>query len=91
MKLLLHDDDALESQDHGSYKDQIGSMRGFAWPKLLQAIECADAALATLIARDSRRRKLCLLAGERHLVIFAGSEGRFRKEVRKLGYSLPGH
>ncbi len=54
-------------------------------------IECADAALATLIASDSRCRKLCLQAGERHLVVYAGSEGRFRKEVRKLGYSLPGH
>ena len=53
-------------------------------------IEYADAALATLIANDARCKKLCLLAGERHLVIYAGSEGRFRKEVRKLGYSLPG-
>ncbi len=58
--------------------------------RLERLIECADAALAILIANNGRCRKLCLLAGERHLVIFAGSEGRFRKEVRKLGYSLPG-
>ncbi len=56
----------------------------------VRLIECADAALATLIASDSGCRKLCLLAGDRHLVVFAGSESRFRRELQKLGYSLPG-
>lgn len=52
-------------------------------------IECADPALAALIANDSRCRNYCLLAGERHLVIYAATESRFRSVVRKLGYSLP--
>jgi hypothetical protein len=52
-------------------------------------IECADPALATLIANDSRTKRLCLPAGERHLVIPAESETRFRSALRKLGYSIP--
>ena len=52
-------------------------------------IECADAALATLIANDSRTKPFCLLAGERHLAVPVESEARFRGALRKLGYSLP--
>ena len=55
----------------------------------VRLIECADAPLAALIANDSRCKKLCLLAGDRHLIVYAGYESRFRNEVRKLGYSLP--
>ena len=52
-------------------------------------IECADAALAAQIANDSRTKRYCLLAGERHLAVFTDSETRFRSAVRKLGYILP--
>lgn len=52
-------------------------------------IECADAALATLIANDSRTKPHCLLAADRYLVVPAESETRFRTALRKLGYSLP--
>ncbi|MEE4376624.1 MAG: helicase-associated domain-containing protein [Candidatus Competibacteraceae bacterium] len=51
-------------------------------------LECADAALAMLIANDSRTKPFCLPAGERHLVVPAESETRFRNALRKLGYSL---
>jgi Helicase conserved C-terminal domain len=51
-------------------------------------IECADAALATLVANDVRTRRLCLLAGERHLVVPARSERAFRRAVREIGYPL---
>lgn len=51
-------------------------------------IECADAALATLVANDARTRRLCLLAGERHLVVPARSERAFRRAVREIGYPL---
>lgn len=33
--------------------------------------------------------KASLLAGERHLAVFADGEARFRSAVRKLGYILP--
>jgi len=56
---------------------------------LARLIECADPALAALIANDSRTKRYCLRAGERHLAVFADNESRFRTAVRKLGYSLP--
>ena len=52
-------------------------------------IECADAALATLIANDSRTKPYCLLAGDRLLAVPADAETRFRTALRKVGYSLP--
>ncbi len=52
-------------------------------------IECADTALAVLIANDSRTKKLCFLAGEKHLVVPIESETKFRNAVKKLGYSIP--
>jgi len=33
--------------------------------------------------------KASLLAGERHLAVFADGEARFRSAVRKLSYILP--
>jgi hypothetical protein len=51
-------------------------------------IECADPALATLIANDSRSGRHCMHAGERHLVVQASSEAAFRRTLRALGYLL---
>ncbi len=56
---------------------------------IARLIECADATLATLIAHDSRTKKYCQLAGEKHLVVLLDQETRFRNGLRKLGYSLP--
>jgi len=52
-------------------------------------IECADAELAELIASHERTKKLCLRAGERHLVVKADAEEQFRKAVHLLGYGMP--
>lgn len=51
-------------------------------------IECGDPALAALVANDSRTRRLCLLAGERHVVVPAASEPAFRRALRDLGYAV---
>jgi hypothetical protein len=51
-------------------------------------IECADPALAALIANDSRTRQHCIRAGERHLVVPASSEAAFRRALREVGYLL---
>lgn len=53
---------------------------------LARLIECADAALAALIANDTRTRKHCLRAGECHLVVPAGSETAFRRGLHDVGY-----
>lgn len=53
---------------------------------LARLVECADPALAVLIANDSRTRKHCMLAGERHLVVPASSEAAFKRTLRDIGY-----
>ena len=55
---------------------------------LARLIECADPALAALIANDTRTRKLCMRAGEKHLVVAASSESAFRRALRDVGYLL---
>jgi len=57
--------------------------RGFA-----RLIEAQDPVLAQLIANDSRLRSLCLVAGERHIVVPSDSEAAFRRALRELGYTL---
>jgi hypothetical protein len=54
-----------------------------------RVIECVDAALATLIARDRATRSLCRLIGERHLAVPLDAELKFRAALRKLGYVMP--
>lgn len=53
---------------------------------LVRLIECADAPLATLIARDPRLRTLCTLVGDHHLAVPLEHEERFRRTLRTLGY-----
>jgi hypothetical protein len=53
---------------------------------LARLVECADAALAALIANDTRTRKHCMLAGERHLVVPSSSEAAFKRALREIGY-----
>jgi hypothetical protein len=55
---------------------------------LARLIECADPALAALIAGDTRTRKHCMRVGERHLVVPASSETAFRRALRDSGYLL---
>ena len=62
-------------------------------------IRCADPALATLIANDSRTKAYCFLADQPkaitagqacYLVVPIETETKFRNALKKLGYSLPG-
>jgi hypothetical protein len=55
---------------------------------LVRLIECADVALAALIANNTRTRKHCLRTGERHLVVPAGFETAFRRGLREIGYLI---
>jgi hypothetical protein len=61
-------------------------------------IRCADTALATLIANDSRTKAFCFLADQpkamiagqaSYLVVPAETETKFRNALKKLGYTLP--
>ncbi|MCX6629649.1 MAG: hypothetical protein NTW28_18685 [Candidatus Solibacter sp.] len=53
---------------------------------LARLIECADAALAAMLAGEARMRKLCTLVGDRRLVVPVASEAAFLRVLRELGY-----
>jgi hypothetical protein len=53
---------------------------------LVRLVECADAPLVTLIARDPKLRRLCSLVGDHHLAVPLGHEEKFRRTVRTLGH-----
>ena len=52
-------------------------------------IECVDADIAAQIATSERMKKLCLRAGDKHLVVMADAEAQFRRALRWLGYGMP--
>ena len=51
-------------------------------------IECADSEVADRIMNDKQTAKLCLRAGERHVVVLSRRENAFRKAVHALGYGI---
>ncbi len=51
-------------------------------------IECTSASVAQLIAKDTQLKKLCMLAGKRHLVVLSENEKQFKKALRGLGYGI---
>jgi hypothetical protein len=55
----------------------------------VRVIECADTALAMLIARDRATRSHCRLVGDRHIAVPLETELKFRSALRKLGYVMP--
>lgn len=54
-----------------------------------RVIECADPALAALIAHDRGLRPLCRPIGDRHFAVRPDQELKFRKALLKLGYAVP--
>jgi hypothetical protein len=52
-------------------------------------IECVDPETADLIAAYKDTARLCMRAGERHLVVRLDQEAKFRKAARLLGYGIP--
>jgi hypothetical protein len=69
-----------EAADRASRLADLGAAR---------LIEAHDAALAQLIANDGTLRSLCMLAGERHIVVPEENEAAFRRALHNLGYGLP--
>lgn len=51
-----------------------------------RVFECADPALAALIARDRGIRSTCRPIGDRHIAVPLDQESKFRKALLKLGY-----
>jgi len=57
---------------------------------LARLVECAELALAALIANDTRTRRHCVRAGDRYLVVPASSEATFRRGLRGGYLVAPG-
>ncbi|EQD43748.1 hypothetical protein B1A_15539, partial [mine drainage metagenome] len=54
----------------------------------VRLVEVEDAALLTLISRDSRMAGLCERRGDRYLAVPLDRERAFLRELRRLGYPL---
>jgi hypothetical protein len=67
-------------------KKRAGQLRDLGQARL---IECADGALAMLLANDPQLRHKCQQAGERWLVFRAEDETAVRRALRRLGHVLP--
>jgi len=51
-------------------------------------VERAGSALAALVANDSRARRHCRRASERHRVVPAAAEAAFRRGLGEIGYQV---
>ena len=87
--LAVRDEQPLPETVEGFLRNVERSARALRVQGPALLIECTDAEVATRLATDERTTKLCLRAGERHLVVRTKSEGAFRKAVRELGYGMP--
>ena len=87
--LAARDDQPLPETVEGFLRDVERRARALESRGTALLLECADAEVAERLATDARTAKLCLRAGERHLVVRTKSEDAFRKAVRALGYGLP--
>jgi hypothetical protein len=55
---------------------------------VVRLISCADAATATLVARDRRAGRYCRLVGDRYLAVPLDQEAKFRTALAAVGYPL---
>jgi len=67
-------------------RERAGRLRDLGMARL---IECADAALAQMLASDPQLRGKCHIAGERWLVFQTEDEAVVRRGLRRLGHILP--
>ena len=58
-----------------------------AGPALL--VRCAEPRVTQLLSHDNTLGKLCLAAGEHHVVVPAANLAAFRRGLKRLGYVLP--
>ena len=87
--LASHDDQPLPEMVEGFLRNTERQARALVPRGMALFIECSDADIAVLFATHERTGKLCLRAGERHLVVQAGTEDAFRKAIHELGYGMP--
>ena len=87
--LTARDDQPLPETVEGFLDTAASRVQALVPQGTALLIECADAALADLLATHERTAKLCQPTGERGLVVRAHAEAKFRKAIRELGYGMP--
>ena len=87
--LAARDDQPLPETVEGFLRNVERRARALRARGAALLIECADTETAERLATDPRTAKLCLRAGDRHLVVRTRAEEAFRKAVRELGYGMP--
>ena len=87
--LTSRDDQPLPEMVEGFLRNTERQARALVPRGMALLIECSDTDIVALFATHERTRKLCLRAGERHLVVQAGSEDAFRKAINEMGYGMP--
>ncbi len=87
--LTARDDQPLPEKVEGFLQTTARRAQALAPHGTALLIECADAALADLLATHERTAKLCRRTGERGLAVRLEAEDKFRKAIRELGYGMP--
>ncbi len=87
--LATRDDQPLPEKVEGFLRATERRARALTPRGTALLIECADAEIAARLAADQQVAKLCLLAGDRHLVVQTKFKDAFRKAVHALGYGMP--
>ena len=87
--LSARDDQPLPETVEGFLRNLERGERALKSRDAALLIECADKDIAARLAADRKTAPLCLPAGERHVVVRAKDEKRFRKAVHGLGYGMP--
>lgn len=85
--LEARSDSALPQNIAASLRETAQRLSQLADRGPARLIEVQDPILAQLIANDSRLRSLCLLAGDRYLVVLNENQKAFRRGLHELGYA----
>lgn len=86
--LQAHDDQPLPQQVEHFVSTNQSQGQALRMVGSSVLIECADAHIARKIATHPDSKGLCLLAGERHLVVRSEHEARFRDAVHMQGWGI---
>ena len=87
--LSKNSDDDVPHTVHVYFKELADKAGALVGAEEAMLIQMRDDTTAALVAHDVRAGKLCLVAGDRHLVVRKKNERAFRSAVKRLGYVLP--
>ena len=86
--LSQRDDQPLPDQVEGFLRHTERNAKALKSCGDAMLVECVDEEVVAKVLADKRLAKLCMPAGERHLVVPAKAVERFRKAIRGLGFGI---